>query len=248
MPMVPCVTPGSPLVAATTSATAAQASSAATPAPSSRPRSRPSLPISAPPPYAPTRKPASANREADSEKPGAPTRANAAKTTLPVMFATKTRPRARIETASTTPVTTVSTSSSPRSGPSAGSATSDLESPVWSPTPLRVPAVPLFATFLPRRARVVYTQRGAARARGKVCARGSVRGPRAGPGLLANDLIVGFVGGHKPGTWPEGGGYKRLREPADLLYYFLRPHRAGESIQDKSEDDRLYFCHQPAYD
>jgi len=73
---------------------------------------------------------------------------------------------------------------------------------------------------------------------------------RARPGLgrQANELRVGFVGGHNHGTWPEGGGYKQVREPADLLYYFLRPHRPGESIQDKSEDDRLYFCHQPAYD
>src|SRR6202000_2252285 len=100
-------------------------------------------PISAPPPYAPTRKPASANRDADNEKPGAPTRANAAKTTLPVMFATKTRPRARIETASTTPVTTVSVSSSAYSGPYAGSATSIRANP--GVLPARTGLTPLAA-------------------------------------------------------------------------------------------------------
>jgi len=152
------------------------------------------------------RKPASANSDADSEKPGAPTTANAANTTLPVMFATKTRPRARIETASTTPVTTVSVSSNARIGPNAGSATSDRLKPTWC---LAVPSSLSFDTFL---------------------------------------LIAGFVGGHKPRRRPAGGGYKRLRRALDLVYYFLQPHRTGESIQDKSQDDRLYICHQPAYD
>ena len=47
----------------------------------------------------------SADSDAARENPGAPARANPTKTTLPVMFATKTRPSARMLTASTRPVT-----------------------------------------------------------------------------------------------------------------------------------------------
>jgi hypothetical protein len=85
--------------------------------------------IISPPAYAPTRKPVSANSDADSENPGTPTRAKAANTTLPVMFATNTRPSARMDTASTTPVTTVSVTSSAGSGPKRGSANSDRARP-----------------------------------------------------------------------------------------------------------------------
>ena len=66
---------------------------------------------------APRRNPASADSEADNENPRAPARANPTKTTLPVIFATKTRPRLKMLTASTTPVSTVSTSMSAGSGP-----------------------------------------------------------------------------------------------------------------------------------
>jgi hypothetical protein len=61
--------------------------------------------------------PARADSDADREKPLAPARANPTNTTFPVMFATKTRPRLRMLTASTTPVSTVSTSMSAGSGP-----------------------------------------------------------------------------------------------------------------------------------
>ena len=77
----------------------------------------PTFAVIRPPRNAPTRKPASANRDAPRENPGAPVIAKPAKTTFPVMFATKTRPSARIDTASTMPVTTVRISSSSGSGP-----------------------------------------------------------------------------------------------------------------------------------
>ena len=68
----------------------------------------PALPDKEATPKAPIRNPARANSEAAKEKPGAPEMANPTNTTLPVMFATKTRPKARMLTESTTPVTTVS--------------------------------------------------------------------------------------------------------------------------------------------
>ena len=67
--------------------------------------------------------PISADNEPASEKPGAPASANPMNTTLPVMFATNTRPRARMLAASTRPVTIVSTRSNAGSGPCLGSAT-----------------------------------------------------------------------------------------------------------------------------
>src|SRR5579872_1189489 len=77
-----------------------------------------------PPTPAPTRNPARALSDAPSEKPGAPARAKPRNTTLPVMLATKTRPRLRMLTASTNPVTTVRASRSAGSGPCRSSASS----------------------------------------------------------------------------------------------------------------------------
>jgi hypothetical protein len=106
--------PGAPrvLVAIITSATATSTSSLPTAASSTRARS-PEVPRLREP-YSPaaTRNPASADSDALSEKPGAPTRAKPVNTTFPVMLATNTRPSRKMLTASTRPVTTVSASSS----------------------------------------------------------------------------------------------------------------------------------------
>ena len=85
-------------------------SSSSTPMASRRRLSRrlPNFSTKKPPPKAPMRNPARVNSEAAKEKPGAPEMANPTNTTFPVMFATKTRPKARMLTESTTPVTTVS--------------------------------------------------------------------------------------------------------------------------------------------
>jgi hypothetical protein len=109
-----------PVAAAITSAATTRAASAAVAARTWAARSPPSRVVSTPPSAAPIRKPASAKTDALSEKPGAPTSANPAKTTLPVMLATNTRPSARIDTASTRPVTSVSASSSSGRGPQPG--------------------------------------------------------------------------------------------------------------------------------
>ena len=95
----------------------------------SSPRSRPAQVIIPPPRAAPTRNPASANSDALSENPGAPTAAKPANTTFPVMLATKTRPRDKMDTASTTPVTAVKISSRPGSGPNFGWASRDPATP-----------------------------------------------------------------------------------------------------------------------
>jgi len=117
---VPWLTAGSPDAAAMTRAAAASSSSAAVAARRCPARSWPSRVASLPPSAAPARKPARAKSEALREKPGAPTIAKPANTTLPVMLATNTRPSARIDTASTRPVTMVSPSSSSGSGPQPG--------------------------------------------------------------------------------------------------------------------------------
>jgi len=111
---------GVSVAAAMTRATPTRASSAAVAARRWTARSPPTRLVSTPPSAAPIRQPASANSEELSENPGAPTRANPANTTLPVMLATKTRPSARMDTASTRPVTSVSASSSSGSGPHPG--------------------------------------------------------------------------------------------------------------------------------
>jgi hypothetical protein len=57
-----------------------------------------------------------------------------------------------------------------------------------------------------------------------------------------------FVARHKAGQRSAGDGYKSVLKPRGLGYCFLQAHRAGESIQDKSQDARLLICHTPAYD
>lgn len=83
----------------------------------SLPRSDTLRETTVPPTKAPSRNPASADSDAESEKPRAPANAKPTKTILPVIFATKTRPSARMLTASTNPVTSVSRRSSNGSGP-----------------------------------------------------------------------------------------------------------------------------------
>jgi hypothetical protein len=62
-----------------------------------------------------------------------------------------------------------------------------------------------------------------------------------------NVVLERFVAWHKGEARPDARGYNRERQPGDVEYPLLHPHQAGESIQDKSLDARLSFCHMPAY-
>src|SRR6185437_8947075 len=253
----PWVTPGSPLAAARASATTAKASSMALPARSSAPRSSPVLVISTPPAYAPTRKPSRANRDADSEKPGAPTRANAAKTTLPVMFAgvhpAERQDRDRVHHAGDDRQREQQPARRPERGigdQRPREAFLIRRVGVAHGVPLVRHISPSAHPSAPERHRGALASSIPAGVP-HVSPPGRPQGEPAqliGPGRTVNEPTFGFVGRHKPRTRPAGGGYKHLHDPVDLVYYFLRPHRTGESIQDKSQDDRLYICHQPAYD
>src|SRR4051794_30776018 len=86
---------GSPETAAMTTAAASNTSSVVVTTASNRPRDFRNRVTTGPPAAAPSRNPASASSEAPSENPGAPASAKPMKTTLPVMFAMNTRPRAR---------------------------------------------------------------------------------------------------------------------------------------------------------
>jgi hypothetical protein len=54
-----------------------------------------------------------------------------------------------------------------------------------------------------------------------------------------NDLFCRFVSKHNRIARASVPGYKEIGTLSDLENPLLRHHRAGESIQDKSQDTRL---------
>ncbi len=66
------------------------------------------------------------------------------------------------------------------------------------------------------------------------------------PGQIAGALTR-FVAWHKGRARPDERGYNREHRTGDVEFTLLQPHHVGESIQDKSLDARLSFCHMPAY-
>ena len=61
-------------------------------------------------------------------------------------------------------------------------------------------------------------------------------------------VLAAFVASHKGDARPDVDGYNRSCDPGDLEFCSLQAHRASESIQDKSLDERFSICHTPAYD